>query len=46
MLRQSLSATGETFDQLAQRYAAEKHVTLRQAIHEVGRLRPDLAEGR
>jgi hypothetical protein len=43
----SLSAhSGETFDQLAQRYALEKGVSLREAIHEVGKARPDLAAAR
>ena len=38
--------SGESFDQVAQRYAAEKGVSLRQAIHDVGRARPDLASAR
>ena len=44
----SLSAKpgAESFDQLARSYAAEKKVPLRQAIHGVGCLRPDLAEAR
>lgn len=37
---------GETFDQLVSRYAAERNVSLRQAIHDVGRVRPDLAAAR
>jgi hypothetical protein len=37
---------GETFDVLVRRYAAENNVPLRQAVHEVGRLRPDLAATR
>lgn len=36
----------ETFDQLAQRYASEKNVNLRDAIREVGKARPDLAAAR
>lgn len=43
----NLSArTGESFDQLAQRCALEKGVSLRQAVHEVGKARPDLAAAR
>lgn len=43
----NLSArSGESFDQLAQRYALEKGVSLRQAIHDVGKARPDLAAAR
>jgi hypothetical protein len=43
----NLSArSGESFDQLAQRYALEQGVSLRQAIHEVGKARPDLAAAR
>jgi len=43
----SLSArTGETFDALALRYATEHGVSLRQAVHEVGTARPDLAAQR
>ena len=43
----SLSAkTGESFDDVAMRYTAEKNLPLRMAIHEVGRLRPDLAQAR
>ena len=42
----SVKPGAESFDQLAQRYAAEKNVPLREAVHEVGRLRPDLAEAR
>jgi hypothetical protein len=38
--------SGESFDQMAQRYALEKGVSLRQAIHEVGKARPDLAAAR
>jgi hypothetical protein len=37
---------GETFDALAMRYAHEHGVTLRQAVHEVGKARPDLAAAR
>jgi len=36
----------ESFDQLAQRYATEHGVSLRQAVHEVARSRPDMAAGR
>jgi phage I-like protein len=40
----SLSArAGESFDALALRYANEQGVSLRQAVHEVGKARPDLA---
>lgn len=43
----SLSArTGESFDTLAMRYANEHGVSLRQAVHEVGKARPDLAAAR
>jgi hypothetical protein len=43
----NLSVRGdESFDQLAMRYATEKHVSLRDAIREVGRARPDLAATR
>jgi hypothetical protein len=43
----SLSArTGESFDDLAHRYANEHGVSLRQAVHEVGKARPDLAAAR
>ncbi len=38
--------TGESFDEVATRYAAEHKVPLRQAITEVGRMRPDLALAR
>jgi hypothetical protein len=38
--------SGESFDHLAQRYALEKGVSLRVAIHEVGKARPDLAAAR
>jgi hypothetical protein len=38
--------SGETFDQLAMRYAAEKNIPLRQAVHEVGKARPELAATR
>jgi len=34
---------GETFDALAMRYAHEHGVSLRQAVREVGKARPDLA---
>ena len=37
---------GETFDALAMRYAHEHGVTLRQAVHEVSKARPDLATAR
>jgi hypothetical protein len=37
---------GETFDDLAMRYANEHGVALRQAVHEVGKARPDLAAAR
>jgi hypothetical protein len=37
---------GETFDALAMRYANEHGVSLRQAVHEVGKARPDLAAAR
>jgi phage I-like protein len=37
---------GETFDELAMRYATEKSVSLRQAVHEVSKARPDLAAAR
>ena len=37
---------GESFDDVALRYAAEHNIPLRQAIKDVGRLRPDLAENR
>ena len=37
---------GDTFDALAMRYAHEHGVSLRQAVHEVGKARPDLAEAR
>jgi hypothetical protein len=40
------SRTGEGFDQLAERYAVENRVSLREAIHAVGVARPDLAEAR
>ena len=40
----SLSARpGESFDDLAMRFAIEKGVSLREAIHEVGRANPALA---
>ncbi len=43
----SLSARpNESFDDLATRYAIEKGVSLREAVREVGRARPDLAAGR
>jgi len=43
----SLSArSGESFDVLALRYANEHGVSLRQAVHEVGKARPDLAAAR
>ena len=43
----SLSArTGESFDDLVSRYANEKGVSLRVAVHEVGKARPDLAAAR
>ena len=43
----SLSArTGESFDDMALRYANEKGVSLRVAVHEVGKARPDLAAAR
>jgi phage I-like protein len=38
--------TGESFDALAMRYANERGVSLRQAVHEVGKARPDLAAAR
>ncbi len=38
--------TGESFDDLVSRYAAERRVPLRVAAHEVGRARPDLAAAR
>jgi hypothetical protein len=37
---------GETFDALAMRYANEHGVSLRQAVRDVGRARPDLAAAR
>lgn len=37
---------GETFDALAMRYANEHGVSLRQAVREVGKARPDLAAAR
>jgi hypothetical protein len=37
---------GESFDELAMRYATEKGVSLREAVHEVGRARPDLVAAR
>jgi len=37
---------GETFDALAMRYANEHGVSLRQAVHEVSKARPDLAAAR
>jgi len=37
---------GESFDALAMRYAVEKNVSLREAVHEVGKARPDLAASR
>ena len=43
----SLSArAGESFDALALRYANERGVSLRQAVHEVSKARPDLAAAR
>ncbi len=43
----SLSAReGESFDALAMRYANEHGCTLRQAVHEVGKARPDLVAAR
>lgn len=36
----------ETFDALALRYATEHGVPLRQAVHEVGKARPDMAAAR
>jgi hypothetical protein len=38
--------TGESFDALALRYASEHGVSLRQAAHEVGKARPDMAAAR
>ncbi len=38
--------TGESFDALALRYAHEHGVSLRQAVHEVSKARPDLAAAR
>jgi hypothetical protein len=38
--------SGENFDQLAERYATENKCSLRQAIHDVGRAFPQLAEAR
>jgi hypothetical protein len=37
---------GESFDALAMRYAVERGISLRAAIHEVGKARPDLALAR
>jgi hypothetical protein len=37
---------GETFDAVVERYAAEHRVSLREAVHAVGRARPDLAAAR
>ena len=37
---------GETFDAVVERYAAEHRVSLREAVHEVGMARPDLAANR
>ena len=37
---------GETFDALVLRYANERGVSLRQAVREVGKARPDLAAAR
>jgi hypothetical protein len=37
---------GETFDNAVMRYANEHGVSLRQAVHEVGKARPDLAAAR
>lgn len=37
---------GEGFDELCTRYASERNVPLRDAIHAVGVARPDLAEAR
>ena len=37
---------GESFDALALRYATEHGVSLRQAVHEVGKARPDMAATR
>ena len=43
----SLSArAGESFDALAMRYAVEKGISLREAVREVGKARPDLAAAR
>ncbi len=43
----SLSArAGENFDALAMRYAHERGISLRQAVHEVGRAFPQLAQAR
>ena len=47
-LSSSAAATqpGESFDALATRYAAEKNVSLREAVHAVAVARPDLAAAR
>jgi hypothetical protein len=37
---------GESFDSLVARYSSEKNVSLREAIREVGKARPDLAAAR
>ena len=37
---------GDTFDDVAQRYANEHGVTLRQAVHAVSKAHPDLAAAR
>jgi hypothetical protein len=37
------AVANESFDVLAMRYAVERGISLRQAIHEVGKARPDLA---
>jgi hypothetical protein len=37
---------GESFDQMATRYATEKGVSLRDAVRAVGKARPDLAAAR
>lgn len=37
---------GDSFDAIVIRYASERGVSLREAIREVGKARPDLAAGR
>jgi len=40
------TASYETFDDAAMRYATERNVTLREAIHVIGKERPDLVRAR